>query len=429
METNPTGSHSVVTEGNSLQTASTSLGYPDSVDRQTPHHLMPGFLVPFTLGGAVNNLEDIPLHSASFDDLPDERYSSTENQEKLTTSGPFAYPFEFAQTAVACNSSNVVNSSFETMSYGYEGVPFDTSTRWDFSKFINPPEPVGRVTGSCPLSEWMVTWMVTEQEALNSNSRGSSRFSNELSLSLATSEPSVVHGSSILEQCSESSSGVTSYSLHNTHVLSEHASHSGSDISLSFGSYKPLHLSPLLSGSRFVHAVQEILAEIAGYALENIEQMSYSANRIGDGVNVSFSSSLDGENTFMYQNNILQERTAESKKKHLLALLQVVDERYNRCLDEIHTVTSAFHAVTELDPNLHARYPKDAEKHLLALKSGLTRNQVSNWFINARVRLWKPMIEEMYAEMNRRKGHRNDEETGGNHRNHTGFESRRFTTE
>lgn len=24
--------------------------------------------------------------------------------------------------------------------------------------------------------------------------------------------------------------------------------------------------------------------------------------------------------------------------------------------------------------------------------------QVSNWFINARVRLWKPMIEEMYKQ-------------------------------
>jgi Homeobox KN domain len=24
--------------------------------------------------------------------------------------------------------------------------------------------------------------------------------------------------------------------------------------------------------------------------------------------------------------------------------------------------------------------------------------QISNWFINARVRLWKPMIEEMYKE-------------------------------
>ncbi|EHA8588207.1 BEL1-like homeodomain protein 7 [Cocos nucifera] len=41
-------------------------------------------------------------------------------------------------------------------------------------------------------------------------------------------------------------------------------------------------------------------------------------------------------------------------------------------------------------------YPKDSEKLMLARQTGLTRSQVSNWFINARVRLWKPMIEEMY---------------------------------
>ncbi|XXG65500.1 hypothetical protein AAC387_Pa05g3183 [Persea americana] len=43
-------------------------------------------------------------------------------------------------------------------------------------------------------------------------------------------------------------------------------------------------------------------------------------------------------------------------------------------------------------------YPSDSEKLMLATQTGLTRNQVSNWFINARVRLWKPMIEEMYRE-------------------------------
>lgn len=43
-------------------------------------------------------------------------------------------------------------------------------------------------------------------------------------------------------------------------------------------------------------------------------------------------------------------------------------------------------------------YPKDSDKHLLAKQTGLTRSQVSNWFINARVRLWKPMVEEMYTE-------------------------------
>ncbi|KAJ8439215.1 hypothetical protein Cgig2_003428 [Carnegiea gigantea] len=43
-------------------------------------------------------------------------------------------------------------------------------------------------------------------------------------------------------------------------------------------------------------------------------------------------------------------------------------------------------------------YPKDSEKLMLARQTGLTRSQVANWFINARVRLWKPMVEEMYKE-------------------------------
>ncbi|KAK9066659.1 hypothetical protein SSX86_013982 [Deinandra increscens subsp. villosa] len=43
-------------------------------------------------------------------------------------------------------------------------------------------------------------------------------------------------------------------------------------------------------------------------------------------------------------------------------------------------------------------YPKDSEKIMLARQTGLTRGQIANWFINARVRLWKPMIEDMYKE-------------------------------
>ncbi|CAA3003919.1 BEL1-like homeodomain 4 [Olea europaea subsp. europaea] len=58
------------------------------------------------------------------------------------------------------------------------------------------------------------------------------------------------------------------------------------------------------------------------------------------------------------------------------------------------------HAVSVLrawlfDHFLHP-YPTDTDKHMLAAKTGLTRNQVSNWFINARVRVWKPMVEEIH---------------------------------
>ncbi|KAL4341346.1 hypothetical protein GQ457_08G012710 [Hibiscus cannabinus] len=42
-------------------------------------------------------------------------------------------------------------------------------------------------------------------------------------------------------------------------------------------------------------------------------------------------------------------------------------------------------------------YPADTDKLMLAKQTGLSRSQVSNWFINARVRLWKPMVEEIHT--------------------------------
>ncbi|KAL4352884.1 hypothetical protein GQ457_06G006640 [Hibiscus cannabinus] len=49
-------------------------------------------------------------------------------------------------------------------------------------------------------------------------------------------------------------------------------------------------------------------------------------------------------------------------------------------------------------------YPTDTDKLMLAKQTGLSRNQVSNWFINARVRLWKPMVEEIHMLEQAQKG-------------------------
>ncbi|CAN6911502.1 unnamed protein product [Brassica oleracea] len=290
---------------------------------------------------------------------------------------------------------------------------------------------------------------------------------NELSLSLATD---------VSNECSEISLCAATKS---TRITSEQASSSSKDMS---------NVSQVIFCSKYLHSVQEILSHFATYSLNGLEtnpQCYFSSRGTeSEGTNSAFTSCYENLNEFLDGGS--QRQALEAKKTHLLDLLQMVDDRYSHCVDEIHTVVSAFHAATELDPQLHTRfalqtisflyknlreriskkilmmgsvlergkeksqedsifhqhcllqqlkrknhqvwrpqrglpeksvsvlrtwmfqnflhpYPKDSEKHLLAIRSGLTRSQVSNWFINARVRLWKPMIEDMYAEMNKRK--------------------------
>ncbi|KAH1124255.1 hypothetical protein GLYMA_06G051600v4 [Glycine max] len=343
----------------------------------------------------------------------------------------------------------------------------------------------------------------------------SSHFSKELSLSLATSTTAGM--------CSEVSCSNVTPCMNGTMSGLEQASCSSSrELSMNLGGNKYVEFSPEVLESRYLVGIQEILAQIGRYSFENLEQLNYSAGNHRSGGNKS-SSAFPPKRRILIDHNAnstyeahaespLQRHAAESKKSQLLTLLQLVDNRYSQCLDEIHTVVSAFQAATELDPQIHAHfalqtisilyrdlrerisnyilamgsnfnnscseenewsvetsflqkqwalqqlkrkdqlwrpqrglpersvsvlrawmfqnflhpYPKDAEKHLLAVKSGLTRSQVSNWFINARVRLWKPMIEEMYAEMNKRKACRNEEGMQSNHGTRISTTNERF---
>ncbi|KAL8152278.1 hypothetical protein V2J09_010038 [Rumex salicifolius] len=332
----------------------------------------------------------------------------------------------------------------------------------------------------CLQSDHLGENMAPNDDWMSQNYMNLCSANNELSLRLsASSRPPIINeGSSNNNQCS--------------------------DMGSSRLNKKPSHFSEILSQPRYLGVVQEILSQFASFSLENMDcQLSQSyidhcTTDQGD----SFKGSDESSNLGGVESLSHQRRDNEAKKSQLLALLQMLDDCYNRCLDEIHTVISAFHAATELDPQRHASfalrrisvvykslkeriskqilklgalsddgggdgsdacaasgscsreqveksfeksfiqkqwalqqlkrkdqqlwrpqrglpersvsvlrawmfqnflhpYPKDAEKHLLAIKSGLTRSQVSNWFINARVRLWKPLIEEMYAELNR----------------------------
>ncbi|XP_061374983.1 homeobox protein ATH1-like [Gastrolobium bilobum] len=395
-------------------------------------------------------------------------------------------------------TSNPLSTTLED--HGYNEVP--GNSKWNVNKFPKATEIDG--VGCQPYSSIGNLdpdgWTSSNVANMTNHSYHSSNFSNELSLSLVTSTTT--------GQCSDVSCSDVAQCMNGTMSCLEQASCSSSrELSMSLGCNKFVQFSPEVFGSKYLAGIQEILSQIARYSFENLEQINCSAagNR-ADG-NKS-TSALPPKRRVLINHNAnsmfeahaespLQRHAAESKKSELLTLLQLVDNQYSQCLDEIHTVVSAFHAVTELDPQIHAHfslqkisilykdlrerisnhiiamgsnfnnscsqekewsvvetsflqkqwafqqlkrkdhqlwrpqrglpersvsvlrawmfqnflhpYPKDAEKHLLAVKSGLTRSQVSNWFINARVRLWKPMIEEMYTEMNKRRACRNGE--------------------
>ncbi|KAL5072992.1 hypothetical protein RYX36_011976 [Vicia faba] len=62
-------------------------------------------------------------------------------------------------------------------------------------------------------------------------------------------------------------------------------------------------------------------------------------------------------------------------------------------------------------------YPTDTDKIMLAKQTGLSRSQVSNWFINARVRLWKPMVEEIHMLETRQAAPKDSQQKEENSRN------------
>ncbi|XP_060202080.1 BEL1-like homeodomain protein 9 [Lycium barbarum] len=67
-------------------------------------------------------------------------------------------------------------------------------------------------------------------------------------------------------------------------------------------------------------------------------------------------------------------------------------------------------------------YPTDTDKVMLAKQTGLSRNQVSNWFINARVRLWKPMVEEIHMLETRESHNKSSQREGQNNNDNTPIE-------
>lgn len=258
-------------------------------------------------------------------------------------SAPSTYPLKILRTTMPNDFSAALNSAFTaSVNYGYGEMIGDTNSKWASDKFLDCPELYRKVTGrtGIPSFEFMGNantdgWISSENTNMSpTNPSGSSNFGNELSLSLATCQPSFIHGTRI-DQCSEiSSSGVTHRCLNGKQLGSE-TSCKSKNLSLSSSSCRPAQLQQIFSSSGYLTIIQEILAEIASYSLESVVHMSYSTSGIRGGAKYALSSSRyaadrdygaissddfpDGNARFEIQMGLVEEQ-----KKKLLDLLEVV---------------------------------------------------------------------------------------------------------
>ncbi|ESR48829.1 hypothetical protein CICLE_v10033544mg, partial [Citrus x clementina] len=112
-------------------------------------------------------------------------------------------------------------------------------------------------------------------------------------------------------------------------------------------------------------------------------------NAILDQIHVSGSKTVSDKNA---NNDTTEPGCSSHKPVQKLGFLRPPHWRSQRALPD--------HAVAVLKTWLYENflhpYPTDSDKQILAKQTGLSKNQVSNWFINARVRLWKPMVEEVH---------------------------------
>ncbi|KAE8669075.1 PYR1-like 2 [Hibiscus syriacus] len=295
-----------------------------------------------------------------------------ENLNELANVSPSIYPHDF-RTYSLIECSDGMNSAMVTsVNCVFNEVFGNMTSKWEYEKFPGSLELTGKTSLKTAFQPyWSIRypdpngWIPSNGENMSPDyPRGSMKSSNELSLSLATSLPGVISRNNIPDRSSE-----INCCLNTTRLGSEQTSCNAKELSLSFGSYGPVQVSHLISGSRYLHAVQEILAQIASYSLENLEQMSVGA-RATTVMTVMDSNDLPEVNGY----SEVQLEAVEAKESQLLTLLQVVDDKYNQCLDEIHTVISEFHAVTELDPWVHVSF----NLHTISFLYKNLRERISN---------------------------------------------------
>lgn len=287
---------------------------------------------------ANSEFQEHPISTASVANFLAERNGLPENLNNLAILVPPIYSSEVLAEYISNGWSSSLNHRLApSMNCGYDDVLGNIGGQWDIQKYPATSDFGGKNSVRTEFQPYSSVGNMEPCGLISADSASvaadhsysSSKFSNELSLTLATSKPSVISGIHIPGQCSEMTcSGVARNSLNETRFASEQTSCNSEDLSLSFGSYRPPQFSKVILGSRYLCVIQEILAQIASYSLENLDfQTTYPTAGAPDGVNIPFCSNSCSERGSGFEAAMepaLQRRAVERKKAKLLALLQMV---------------------------------------------------------------------------------------------------------
>ncbi|KAJ6398496.1 hypothetical protein OIU77_019318 [Salix suchowensis] len=153
------------------------------------------------------------------------------------------------------------------------------------------------------------------------------------------------------------------------------------DLVMGFGAAVPYTVLAQKAMSRHFRCLKDAI----------LAQLKHSCELLGEKDGAGTSAITKGETPRL---KLLEQSLRQQRAFHQMGMMEQEAWRPQRGLPERSVnILRAWLFEHFLHP-----YPSDADKHLLARQTGLSRNQVSNWFINARVRLWKPMVEEMYQQ-------------------------------
>jgi len=280
----------------------------------------------FQLNPHVESMLGLPMFSSleggPFKNLIIENNGLNDEANNSVVSLQQGIPSESLSAVFPGNCSYDYSSSIPTSLHcGFDGLLCDVNGKWVQNRFLAQPElNCGTSTSGFEPIQFSENQDAHEWVLPNSMNVGSSHLYETpsshnqvevLSLDLATCRPSQSQPRSGVERCS----------------------HGSDRMPLGFASNsRSPKFSAIISGSRYLGVLHQILSEIASFSLENIDQRCYSTSLVSSNHFVDPKMSFDGGDELLEEDGSFEARAEssyrrlerESKKSQLLTLLQMV---------------------------------------------------------------------------------------------------------